>query len=243
MSQFGRGGYNIFGLFVAKPIAWLIGATVLMTAVGALLERNGFPLLTYSLLSPSRVFAGELWRLPLWVLIEPVALNLVFGCLVLYYVGPDLIASWGVRRFLAVYFGGAALVGGLTALIGMFVWSEVRGMVYASMWPMLDALIVAWAAYRPTAQMRMFFVIPIVGRNLITFTIALTFVYALIYGFPLFVPHFVAILAALVYTDVISVRRLFLRGRLAMLQRDYKRRTAHLRMVERDDEKPPRWMH
>ena len=56
-------------------------------------------------------------------------------------------------------------------------------------------------------------------------------------------PHFIAEGVALVYMDVISVRRLYLRGRMAMLQRDYKRRTAHLRMIERDDKKPPRWMH
>jgi hypothetical protein len=170
-------------------------------------------------------------------------LNLVFGCLLLYFVGADLLASWGVGRFFALYFGGAALVGLVTSVIGRFLWLEVYGHVYASMWPMLNALVIVWAAYRPTAQIRMFFVIPIVGRHLITFTIAITFVYALINGFAFFVPHFLAIFFAMMYADVISVRRLFLRGRMAMLQRDYKRRTAHLRMVERDDEKPPRWMH
>jgi hypothetical protein len=241
--NFGRGSYNVFGLFIAKPIAWLIAATVLITAVGALLERNGVPVLTHTVLNPDRVLHGELWRLPLWVLVEPVGLNLVFGCLLLYFVGPDLLGSWSMRRFFAFYFGGAALAGAGTCLIGWSLWPEVYRTTYYSMWPMLDALLIAWAAYRPDAQIRMFFVVPIAGRHLITFTVAVTFVYALIYGFPVFVPHFLAILFALVFADVLSVRRLFLRGRMAMLQRDYKRRTAHLRMVERDEDKPPRWMH
>jgi hypothetical protein len=128
--------------------------------------------------------------------------------------------------------------------IGRFLWPDVFRQDYAGMWPMQEALIISWAALMPDRKILAFFVLPLSGRNLIVFTIALTFVFALLGGFAPFIPHFIAELLALMYVDVISVRRLYLRGRMAMLQRDYRRRTQHLRMVDReDDDKPPRWMH
>jgi membrane associated rhomboid family serine protease len=238
----GGGSYNVLGMFVPRPIAWLIAATVLTTALGALLQRNGLPILTYATLSPAFVRAGEVWRLFTWVLLEPNAIGLVFGCLLLYFIGPDLLARWGTRRFLLLYFGCAGVVGLVTCLLG-FAWGAVYRSDYFGMWPMQEALIICWAAAMPDRRILAFFVLPLSGRNLILFTIAVTFVFALMGGFAPFVPHFLAELAALVYMDVLSFRRVYLRGRMAMLQRDYKRRTAHMRVVDKDDDKPPRWMH
>ena len=59
--------------------------------------------------------------------------------------------------------------------------------------------------------------------------------------FPMFVPHFVAELAALLYMDIIPVRSAIARGRLAWFQRGYRRRTARLTRIDRDE--PPRWTH
>ena len=92
-------------------------------------------------------------------------------------------------------------------------------------------------------QILVMFVLPMAGRNLIALTIAITVVMAALYGFPLFLPHFVAEFAALVYMDVISVRPWILRARLALFQRRYKRRTAKLTRVDRDPDEPPRWTH
>jgi hypothetical protein len=64
---------------------------------------------------------------------------------------------------------------------------------------------------------------------------------AALVSFPAFVPHFVAELAALLYMDIIPVRSAIARGRLAWFQRGYKRRTAKLTRIDRDE--PPRWTH
>jgi membrane associated rhomboid family serine protease len=239
----GYGGYNVLGRFVPKPIAWLITATIAFTAFGSLLQRNGVPVLEYMILAASSVFQGQVWRLATWPLVEPAGLNLLFGCMFLYFIGPDVLASLGTRRFFLLYFGGAALVGVIVCLIGRFVWPDVYGAAYATMWPMLDALAITWAVRNPSGQILAMLVLPVGGRHLITLTIGMTLIFALIDGFARYSPHFVAEFLALVYNDVFSFRRLYLQSRMAMLQRDYKRRTAHLRMVERDEEKPPRWMH
>jgi membrane associated rhomboid family serine protease len=237
----GGGSYRVLGVFIARPIAWLIGAVIFMSAFGSLFERIGIPILSHSVLIVDAVWRGEVWRLVTWGLVELNALGLLFGCLLLYFIGPDLLHRWGTRRFFAAYFGGAAVVGALTCLIGRFLWAEVSPFPYMGLWPMQEAMIIAWAALFPGRQILVFFALPVSGRNLMVLTVAITVVWAALYGFPLFLPHFVAELAALVYMDVISVRPWIARARLAWFQSRYRRRTAKLSRVDRDE--PPRWTH
>jgi membrane associated rhomboid family serine protease len=237
----GRGSYHILGVFVPRPIAWLIATVILLSAFGSLLERLGVPILTYTVLIPRDVWRGEVWRIVTWAPLELNFLGLIFGCLLLYFIGPDLVRRWGTRRFFLNFLGGAALVGALTCLIGRFLWPDVSRIPYMGLWPMEEAMIIAWATLFRDRQILVFFMLPIAGRNLVILTIAITVVLAALYGFPLFIPHFLAELVALVYMDVVSVRRWVLRGRLAWFQRRYKRRTARLTVVDRDE--PPRWTH
>jgi len=237
----GGGSYRILGVFIPRPIVRLMAAVLFMSAFGALLGRLGIPLLRYSVLIVGDVWGGEVWRLVTWALIELSPLGLLFGCLLLYFIGPDLLRRWGTRRFFVNFFGGAALVGAITCLIGRFVWSEVALVPHMGLWPMEEAMVIAWAMLFQDRQILVFFVLPLSGRNLVVLTIAITVVMAAMGGFPLFVPHFVAELAALAYMGVIPVRLWTARARLAWFQHRYQRRTAKLTSVDRDE--PPRWTH
>jgi membrane associated rhomboid family serine protease len=239
----GGGSYRVLGVFIARPIAWLIATVVFLSAFGSLLERLGVPILRYSVLIVAEVWRGEVWRIVTWAPIELSPLGLVFGCLLLYFIGPDLVHRWGTRRFFSSFFGGAAIVGALTCVIGRFVWSDVSRVPHMGLWPMEEAMIIAWAALFRDRQILLFFALPVAGRNLIALTIAITVVMAALGGFHAFVPHFLAELVALVYMDVISVRRWILRARLAWFQRGYKRRIAKLTGIGRDRGEPPRWSH
>jgi membrane associated rhomboid family serine protease len=221
---------------------WLIATIIAMSAGGSLLERLGIPLLSYTVLIVDAVWRGEVWRLATWALIDLNPLNLLFGCLLLYFVGPDLLRRWGTRRFFVNYFVGAVVVGAITCLIGRFVWTDVaRVPFHVGLWPMGEAMIIAWAALFQDRQILVFFMLPVAGRNLIVLTIAITVVMAAMSGFPSFVPHFVAELAALAYMNVIPVRLWTARARLAWFQQRYRRRTAKLTSIDRDE--PPRWTH
>jgi membrane associated rhomboid family serine protease len=239
----GSGSYHVLGVFLLRPIAWLIAIVLFMSAFGSLLERLGVPILSYSVLMVGRVWSGEVWRLVTWAPIELSPLGLVFGCLLLYFIGPDLVRRWGTRRLFAFFFGGAALVGALTCVIGRFLWTEVAMVPHMGLWPMEEAMIIAWAALFSDRQILLFFALPVAGRNLIGLTIAITVVMAALGGFHRFVPHFVAEIAALVYMDAIPVRPWVARARLAWFQRRYKRRTAKLMGIDRDRDEPPRWTH
>jgi membrane associated rhomboid family serine protease len=237
----GSGSYNILGLYILKPIAWLIALVVGMSAFGRMFERAGLPVVSLSSLVVDLVFSGQVWRLVTWAPLELSGLGLVFGCLMLYFLGPDLLRRWGTRAFFTFFFGGAAVVGALTCLIGRLVWRDVALVSHYGLWPMTEAMIVAWAALFRDRQILVMFALPMAGRNLIGLTIALTVVMAALNGFVFYVPHFVAEALALAYMDVIPVRRQLAKARLAWFQRGYKKRTAKLTRVDRDE--PPRWTH
>jgi len=237
----GGAGYNVLGVWIPRPIAWLIAAVIFMSAFGSLIERVRFPLVSLSFLDVYAVWSGQVWRLVTWALLQLDALSLIFGCLALYFFGPDLLRQWGTRRFFLNFFGGAAVVGAVTCLIGRYVWPPVAAIPHLGLWPMNEAMIIAWAALFRDRQILLYFALPVSGRNLIALTVAITVVMAALYGFPLFVPHFVAELAALLYMGVIPGRSALARGRLAWFQRGYRRRTAKLTRIDRDD--PPRWTH
>ena len=238
----GGGSYNIFGLFVPKPIAWLIALALFMSAGASVLGQLGVPLLDYTLLETRRVWRGEIWRLLTWSVIDLRPLGLIFGCVALYFFGSDLARRWGTRRFFATYFGGAVITAVVTCLIAKLL-PAVSLFPHMGLWPMQEAMIIAWAVLNPGAKVLVYFVLPISSRHMIGITIAATVIFAALSSFYAFVPHFVAEALALVYLDVFSFRRLYLRGRMAMLQRDYKRRTAHIHVVDRDRDEPPRWTH
>jgi membrane associated rhomboid family serine protease len=229
-------------MVIAKPIAWLIALVIAMSAFGSLIERMGIPVVSYSVLIVAAVWQGQLWRLLTWAPLELAGFNLLFGCLLIYFVGPDLARRWGTRRFFTLYFGGAALVAAITCVVGR-VWPDVLLLPYTGLWPMNEALVIAWAALNPDRQMLLFFALPVAGRNLIALTIAVTVIFAAKDGFAYFVPHFAAELLALTYTDVISIRPWILKARLALFQRRYQRRTAKLTRIDRGPDEPPRWTH
>ena len=238
----GGGSYDILGLYVLRPVAWLIAMVVAMTAFGALLERGGLPIQAVSVLYVPRVLHGEIWRLVTWSLLElRGALALLLGCLAIYFFMPDLVRRWGTRMFFVRYFCCAAIVGSITCLIGRFVWSDVAALPYGGVWPMNEAMIIAWAAMFRDRQILLYGSLPMAGRNLITLTIAMTVVIAALYGFVLFVPHYIAEILAMAYMDVIPARRWSAQARLAWFQRGYKRRTSKLTRIDRDE--PPRWTH
>jgi hypothetical protein len=81
------------------------------------------------------------------------------------------------------------------------------------------------------------------SRTLVALTLGGTLIMALMSGFAMFVPHMLAEGLMLVYVDAALVRRLYLRARMMWLQRDYRRRTAHLHVVDRDQDERPRWTH
>lgn len=236
------GSFTILGGRVPRVVFLLLGLTLLATILAAVGYRNGLPFfLRATTLSPALVWEGQLWRLVTWPFVElggaPPGLNLFFGCLLLVFLGRDLYYAWGATRFLGHYLGIAAASGLATCLVSR-LWSDVWASDYFTMWPAVDAMIIAWATLHPGREILIFLVLPARGRTLIIATIALTLLFALLSGFTYFVPHFLAEGLMLAYLNQpTGLRRFWQQAR----RRRSQRRASKLRVVERDE--PPRWLH
>jgi membrane associated rhomboid family serine protease len=238
------GSFNVLGRFIPIVVGLVAGMTLVASVMGGLTAQAGAGgLLAAGALVPHLVFAGQVWRLFTWVLFQMDALSLVFGILGLVWFGSDLVRIWGARRFLGYYFGLAGVTGLVTCLIAL-VWPAVGRVMYLTAWPMLDALIVAWAVYFPTRDVLVYFVLPLRGQKLIYATLIGTAVYAALHSIEAFVPHFVAQLLMLAFLRGMPFNQIWARVKYEFAYRRWKRKASRLRAVPPSSaDEPTRWYH
>ena len=239
------GSFEVLGSRIPRVVGLLIGLTLGASSVGAVGFRNGLDTVVRSAaLVPGLVFAGQAWRLFTWVFFEMEPISLIFGCLALLWFGRDLALAWGPGRFLATYAGLAGLTGLGVCLLALLFPSTLLGFPHIGPWALIDGLIVAWAMLYPHKDILLYFVVPLRGRNLIYATVGGTVLFALLRGITGYVPHFVAEGLALLYMRDPFVETWWLRLRYNLRTRAWRRRTSHLRPVDRTSgEEPPKWLH
>jgi len=189
---------SILGQPMPMASVVLIAVVVLGSAGLALTTRLGVPTLALSTLSPFLVVRGQIWRMLTWAFFDVDGQNLVFGSLMLGIFGRDLASLWGGVRYLVICAGVAVTSGFLTSLVGL-LWDDVYRNQYLSIWPLADALIVAWAMLFPSRTILFMLMLPASGRNLLYLTAGMTGLFAVMYGFSHFVPHFLAMGVMYVY--------------------------------------------
>ena len=143
------------------------------------------------LLQPAAVWEGEVWRLVTWVLVEENPLNLLFGGLVLYWFGRDLVEAWGDRKFLATWFGVPAAAAVLTCLLAL-AWPRLAASWSSGFWVALDVLVICWGLVHPFRQILLYFALPVSGKALVAITVGGTVLFALFSSITAFVPHLLA---------------------------------------------------
>jgi membrane associated rhomboid family serine protease len=226
-----------FGGRVPAAVGGLLAATVVVSLAAVVGERNGFPLLQLFVLAPQAVWGGEVWRLATWVLVETEPLNLLFGGLVLFWFGRDLVEAWGERRFLATYFGIAAAAGALTCLAAL-AWPALQTYRFTGFWAAVDALIVAWALIHPFRQILLFFALPVSGKTLLWITVGGTVLFALFAGVAAFVPHLLAEGVAWVWVSGKGPGQWMRRLRLPRL-----RRRGRFEVIRADRDPDKNWLN
>jgi membrane associated rhomboid family serine protease len=237
-----EGSFVVLGSRVPRIVGLLVGLTLCSSILGAVGSRNGGGFLEWGALVPGLVLRGELWRVLSFVFFETEPLGLVFACLGLFWFGRDLTQAWGASRFLATYLVAAALTGLLVTALA-FAWAPLQAVAFIGPWPLVSAMIVAWAVLHPHRDVLVYFVLPLRGKNLIYATLLGTLLFALLGGVLHFVPHFVAQGLALLYMREPFLGNLWLRLRYRLNTRGWRRRASHLRPVDRVDDEPPKWLH
>jgi hypothetical protein len=235
-----------FGNRVPGVLLVLVATVFLVSVVAAVGGRNGFPLYAWGAANPGDILTGQLWRLFTWEFFESEPLALLFACFIFLTLGIDLALRWGRVRFVLNFLGLSAIVAALVTALSL-VYRPLGAMYFSGTWPIQEAFIILWAAYYPSRQLRLFFLVSVAGRQLIYLTVAITALFSLFYGFATFVPHFVAEALAIVIAFAPTPRNLWLEAKLRGLEK--QRRATHLKSVPRsvsDDDEPPtggRWLN
>jgi membrane associated rhomboid family serine protease len=222
-----------FGGRVPPVVGGLLAAVLVASVAGALWA----PLRDAALFSPALAWQGEVWRVATYPFVESEPFALLFGGLMLWIFGRDLAFAWGGRRFLLAFVGlgaGAAVATSLLALL----WPRLLVGMWAGPWPVLDAMVVAWALRFPDRRVLFMFALPVSGGGLLWLTVGGTALFAVFGGVAPYLPHLLA--EALV--------ALWLRGprpRLPRLPRWLRRRRPfEVIHAERDpDAERPRWLN
>jgi len=226
-----------FGGRVPTAVGGIIVATVVVSLVAAVGGRSGLGIQKLLLLDTGAVWQGEVWRLVTWVLVEESPLNLLFGGLVLYWFGRDLVEAWGERRFLLTYFAIPAVAGILASLVAL-AWPGLGAYRFAGFWVALNALVVAWGLNHPFRQILLFFAVPVSGKALVWITVGGTVLFALFTGVGAFVPHLLAEGIAWVHVSGKGPGQWLRRIRLP---RGKKRRRFEVIHADRDPDR--RWLN
>jgi membrane associated rhomboid family serine protease len=240
--SFLEGDFLVLGGRVPRVVGVLIGLTLALSILGALGGRESV-VRSAGVLVPALVWSGQVWRLITWMFFESEPISLLFSCLMLWWFGRDLIQAWGSKGFLGRYLAFTAVPAALTVLLSL-VWTGLGLAVFAGQWAITGALVIAWATLFPSRQLLLYFVFPLGGRNLVYITFGTTILFALFYGPGGFVPHLLAEGLMLVYLRGVSLQRLWLEVRYRLWWRGFRKRSSHLRAVERDvPARQDRWLH
>jgi len=240
--SFLEGDFLVLGGRVPRVVGVLIGLTLALSILGALGGREG-PLRAAGVLVPALVWSGQAWRLFTWMFFEMEPISLLFSCLMLWWFGRDLIQAWGAGGFLGRYLAFSALPAALTVLMSL-AWTDLGMAVYSGQWAITGALVIAWATLFPSRQLLLYFVFPLGGRNLVYITLGTTVLFGLFYGLAGFVPHLLAESLMLAYLRGVSFQRLWLEVRYRLWWRGFRKRSSHLRAVEKDaPSQQDRWLH
>lgn len=240
-----RGNFTSFFTFggrVPATIGMLL-ALMLLASVWASIDMR---VAEYALLAPVGIWRGEIWRLVTWAFVQTDVFSLLFVGFMLWTLGQQLSYVWSERRFLMRFLGYTLGAGVGTTLLALAF--DSASAPHLGAWPVVNALIVAWAMLYPDRQVNIWGVLPVTGRTLALLVLGGTVLAAVmtgkLHGFGGFAPHLVAIAIAWVQARGLGGRRFGGQARQWWAEREMRRRAKHLKVVRKDGhDDRPRWLN
>ena len=169
---------------------------------------------------------------------------MIFAALALYWFGRDLVRVWGPLRFLGAYLSLAAAAAGVTCLVAL-AFPALRAYAFLGAWPVVSALIIAWACLFPSRNLLLYFV-DAAGRPQPDLRDPRR--HAAVRAcssrdMARYIPHFAAQLLSLAAMRGNPLRPLWTRLRFELAYGRWRRRTSRLREVPRPRDEGPRYYH
>lgn len=144
-------------LLAIHALVWLVTRPFLDAFVGA------------TVMDPSLVLRGELWRLVSYVFVLGLW-DLLWVALSLVFFGPEVEGRLGTQKFVALYLGAAAVAGVFLTLVGLVV--DRPGMLLGPVTSDL-AVLGAFARFNASATVRLYFVLPVKAVHLLWFVLGI----------------------------------------------------------------------
>lgn len=226
------------------PSVGLLLAVMLVASVLGWMNRA---LIEEARLAPVAIQRGQVWRLVTWPFFQDDPFTLLFGGFMLWWLGPQLSHVWSEQRFLWRFFVFTIGAGLGTTLLAL-VWDPASWVAHAGVWPVVNALLVAWAMLFPDRQVNIWGVLPLTGRTLAILVAAGTGLYAIAGGWPrgfaAFSPHLLAIAIAWAQARGVGPGRGLRQARRWWSDREQRRRAGRFKVVRKDGSGDgPRWMN
>ncbi len=129
----------------------------------SMIDTTNGSFISYLTFKPSRILAGEVWRIITFIFIPQGGSNLLFVALSLYFyyfIGSTLERTWGSGRFTIYYALGYLLL----VVFGFFIWISTGSSIlptFISAHYLNLSMFFAFATLYPDTRVLLFFIIPI----------------------------------------------------------------------------------
>ena len=188
------------------------------------------PLASILMLVPELVVTGFVWQLVTYALVERSPIGVIFGAIILWNLGGVLEMSWGRKRFLWFSLGIVVLAGIATVLLSLVVPGLVA-QAYPGGMVLTGALWVAYGLQIGRGQTN-FWGAAVTGNVLALIGAGFVFLNAAFAGLAFVIPEAFALLFTFFYVRGAQPSLLWLRFRSWQLDRDLKKRSAHLKGID-----------
>jgi hypothetical protein len=233
-------------------VRWALVAAVLfiLTLVGGHVDvlhsliQHGFAFM------PGRVLQGEIWT-PLTYAFWAGSGDPVWSLLSIFFfasIAGSVESTLGSKDFLK-WTLGSVVAGAILTLLVSLVFPIAQSLPYPGFSAAFTATTILYARSNPSAEIRIYLVLPVSGRMLELLTLAILVLYSLS-GHPvLLLPEFGAFFAAECYGRDLAPRRLWMQWRARQIERDLRKRSSHLTVIpggnDGDDDEPkkPRYLN
>ena len=187
------------------------------------------PLAGYVFLVPQLVTSGFVWQLITYAFVEISPIGVIFGAVILWNLGGMMEVTWGRKRFLWFCLGVVLLAAiatvGVSLLVPGLMHSYAGGMV------LTGSLWVAYGLQIGRGQTN-FWGLAVTGNVLALIGAGFVFLNAAFAGIATVVPEAFGLFFTFLYMRGAQPSLFWLRFRSWQLDRDLKKRSAHLKGID-----------
>lgn len=191
-------------------------------------------------LSSTAFIGGHIYQMVTYPLMGSSILEIVFDGLLLWFIGSDLEAMWGTKRYLK-FLLISILGGALLFLTLSFLLYDRPIYIFTGLTGFTNSLLMAYAIIYPHRHFSFMFIFPVKAWICCVLIIVMQFFSGLTSSAGvLHFGHLGAMASGYLYMVLVSSPK----WKALMAQREVKRKkskSSHLKLVKDDDDKPPKY--